>query len=274
MVAVSGSTNGPDRGTTRPAVVIRSEVAAPGGARLIGHEHDACERLHDRMLGELVMRHATGQRVLDLGRGVPQVTTWVAQRAASLAVVDAADLGRGDTITLPWPDASFSLVYCVRTLPHLGRDPETSDRAARCALAEVGRVLEPGGTALVEIDNPLSLWGAVHGLRRPAKALEPGPMCIESARGLTRFETLSLLVDGLPKSLVVSNVHGLRIVAPVPHLLAIPLVGRVLKRLEWALRDQALLCRMGGHLVVALHHVGPPHDDPPHPVAAGGELVR
>ncbi|MEM6994580.1 MAG: methyltransferase domain-containing protein [Myxococcota bacterium] len=293
---MSGSTKGPGRGGTQPpvsdpaavaalSVQTRQAVTVPAGQRTVvvrhepdtraveGHEHDACEQLHDRMLGELVLRHSAGVRVLDLGRGVPRLTSWVAERAATLEVVDALDLGRGDTIRLPWPDASFSMVYCVRTLPHLGRDAPTSERAAASALAEIGRVLTPGGTALVEIDNPLSLWGAAHGLRRPAKALEPGPMCIESARGVTRFDTLRVFVGRLPSVLRVTDVHGLRIVAPVPHLLAIPIVGRVLARLEWAFRDRAIVSRMGGHLLVVLRHSGPNRPDPSQLVAGDGELV-
>jgi len=208
------------------------------------------------MLGDLVLRHTAGERVLDLGRGVPQIATWVSERAASLTVVDAVDLGRGDTIAVPFLDDAFSVVVCVRTLPHVGRDPESSVAAARSALAEIGRVLAPGGTALVEIDNPLSLWGGLHGLRRPAKALEPGPMCIDSPRGLTRFDTLKLLIERLPPTLIATEVHSLRTLAAVPSLLAIPLVGRVLTGFEWWARDRPVLRRMGGHLVVVLRHRG------------------
>ena len=282
MPYVSGSTNGPVDGTTSTARQTATETAtetgtqpAPARGRTVpanivvkapegvgaglevaaDRQTDAAENLHDRMLGEIVMRHATGRRALDLGHGVPRVTTWVSERAASLAVIDAVDLGRGDTVRLPMPDASFSLVYCVRTLPHLGRDNETSERAARSTLAEIGRVLEPGGTALVEIDNPLSLWGAVHGLRRPAKALEPGPMTIESDRGLTRFDTLALFSGRLPASLVITDLHGLRLLAPAGHLLSVPIIGRIVERLEWALRDRPVLRRMGGHLLVVLRRV-------------------
>lgn len=292
MLRVSGSTNGPGRGGTqppsnatdprldsaprpgRPAITVAAPIGIDAPTLNVGRDADACELLHDRMLGELVMRYAAGERVLDLGRGVPRVTEWARQRAASLAVVDAIDLGRGDSIRLPFTDGAFSLVYCVRTLPHLGRDPETSERAARSALAEIGRVLQPGGVALVEFDNPLSLWGAVHGLRRPAKALEPGPMCIDSARGLTRFDTLALLVERLPPTLSVTRVHGLRIVAPVPTLLAIPLVGRILEGLEWALRDRPIFGRMGGHVVTVLRHGGPPQSTAAGVQAGGDDLLR
>jgi len=284
MLHVSGSTNGPVdepvdgafdgttdgathstavRGRTVPAnIVVQAPVGVGSGLEVASDRQvDAAEALHDRMLGEIVMRHATGRRVLDLGHGVARVTTWVSERAASLSVIDAVDLGRGDTIRLPMRDASFSLVYCVRTLPHLGHDGETSERAARSALAEIGRVLEPGGTALVEIENPLSLWGAVHGLRRPAKALEPGPMTIESARGLTRFDTLALFTGRLPPTLVVTDLHGLRTLAPAGHLLAVPIIGRIVERLEWALRDRPVLRRMGGHLLLVLRRVEPKTND-------------
>jgi ubiquinone/menaquinone biosynthesis C-methylase UbiE len=66
-----------------------------------------------------------------------------------LARADHRDIGnvalvRGDAMALPFADDSFDLVYAVSALP------EVPDR--RKALAEVKRVLRPGGTlALTEL---------------------------------------------------------------------------------------------------------------------------
>lgn len=269
MAPVSGSTNGPGAEASPPldpspvsdGALAHAEPPASvddDGPRDLVRPNDACERLHDRMLGELLLRHVTGADVLDVGHGVPTATQWVAARAARLEVLPRRALPTEPDAPLPWPDATFSVVYCVRTLPHLGHDAETSERAATRMIEEIGRVLRPGGVALVEIDNPLSLWGAVHGLRRPAKALEPGPMCLVTPEGITRFETLRQFARRLPPTVVMTQLHGLRIVAPVPNLLAIPLLGRILSRLEWWLRDMPIVSRMGGHLLAVLHRQDPP----------------
>lgn len=222
------------------------------GPAVIDDADAQLDELVDAMACEVVLRHANGRRVLDLGHGAPRVTEQVAARAASHVVVDAVDLGRGASVTLPLHDAAFDLVYCLRTLPHLGHDAESSEQAARSLLLEVARLLAPGGVALMWIDNPLSLWGALHGLRRPARALERGPLVIDSARGLTRFDTLPRLLRMLPPVLSMTHLHGLRVVTLLPHVLAIPLVGRILTRIEWWARDRAIVRRLGAHLLVEL----------------------
>lgn len=236
-------------GVARSELGLSTAVTAPADERI--------EELVDRMAAEVVLRHATGRRVLDLGRGAPRITEHVATRAGSQLVVDAVDLGRGAEVALPLADASFDLVYCLRTLPHLGHDAESSEQAAASLLCETARLLSPGGVALVWIDNPLSLWGALHGLRRPAKALERGPLVIDSARGLTRFDTLPRLLGMLPPTLTMTRFHGLRVVTLVPHVLAIPLVGRLLTRIEWWARDRAIVRRLGAHLLVELRRTPP-----------------
>ena len=100
------------------------------------------------------------ERVLDVGCGPGHAALAFAERGASLAAVDlseamleqarrlAAERGladvefrRGDVESLPFPDASFEVVtsrYSAHHYPH----PER-------ALAEVARVLRPGGCFLL-----------------------------------------------------------------------------------------------------------------------------
>lgn len=212
----------------------------------------ALAALCDRLAGEIILRHVVGRTTLDLGHGAPRVTEWVRPRAATLTVVDAVDLGRGAQIRLPWRDGSFECVYSLRTLPHLGHDERSSEGAARTLLVELGRVLAPGGVALCQIDNPRSLWGAYHGIRHPGTVIERGPLVVESDRGVTRFDTLPRLMEMLPPALALSDLHGLRVFAAWPGALSVPLVGRLLARLEWFARDRALLRGFGAHLLVVL----------------------
>lgn len=255
MAIVSGSTNGPSRAPRRmpqilaPVGVDDQPAPLPAGS-------DRLSTLVDRLAGEVVLRHATGRRVLDLGRGAPAVTEWVGPRVDRLTVVDAVDLGRGAEIRLPLPDGGYDCVYSLRTLPHLGHDTESSRAALVSALEELGRVLAPGGVAVLDLANARSPIGVYHGLRR----LGAGPLVIDSPRGLTRFDALGRVIARLPPTLTPVDLHGVQLMVAWPKLLAVPIVGRVLTRIEWWVRDQPLLRRFAAHLLLVLRRLTPPHD--------------
>jgi SAM-dependent methyltransferase len=232
-------------GSATPAVRPRAEPAMP-------RHRIKLRELVDRLIGDVVLGHTPGRRVLDLGHGADAITQWVSTRAGSLRVVDAVDLGRGSQVRLPFADGAFDLVYSLRTLPHLGHDEHTSEQAARSALAEIARLLAIGGTALVQIDNPRSLWGAYHGIRNPMTAIERAPLLVESDRGLTRFDTLSRFATLLPPTLTITGLHGIRVMVTLSHVLSIPIVGRWIERLEWFARDRPPFRRFGAHLLVVL----------------------
>lgn len=252
MPVVSRSTNGPPRAPMRMPQILAPVGLGDDQPALLPRESDRLTALCDRLAAEVVLRHAVGRRVLDLGRGAPMVTDWAAERVARLTVVDAVDLGRSATVRIPLPDAAFDCVYSLRTLPHLGHDAASSEAALGTALAEIGRVLAPGGVAVLGLDNARSPIGLFHGLRRLARSRERGTLVIDSPRGLTRLDVLSRVVERLPATLTPVDLHGVRIVVASPHLLAIPLLGRVLVRLEWWLRDQPLIRRLAAHLVLVL----------------------
>ncbi|MCH9685056.1 MAG: methyltransferase domain-containing protein [Deltaproteobacteria bacterium] len=254
---MSGSTKGPSR-PRRRAPQILAPVGVDDGLAVLPRESNHLTALVDRLAGEVVLRHSTGRRVLDLGRGSPAVTEWVRSRVDRLTVVDAVDLGRGGTVRVPLPDASFDCAYSLRTLPHLGHDAETSAAALRSALEELGRLLVPGGVAVLQIDNARSPIGLLHGVRRLRQSLGQGPLVVDSPRGATRFDVLSRVIEALPATLTPVDLHGVRLVVASPHLLSIPLVGRVLTRIEWFARDQPLMRRFAVHLLLVLRRLTPP----------------
>ena len=257
--ALASSSTDPDVGHAQVGALQVGPAQGVGGVPFVQPEtasHPHASRvadLVDRLAGEVVLRHAPGRIALDLGHGAPQVTEWVRARAAALTVIDARDLGRGAAIRLPWQDGRFELIYSLRTLPHLGHDEHSSDTATRSLLGELARILAPGGTALCQIDNPRSLWGAYHGLRNAPNLIEKGALVVQSDRGLTRFDTLPRFVGMLPDGLVMTDVHGLRVFTTVPQLLALPVLGRLLEKLEWFARDRPPLRTFGAHLIVVLH---------------------
>jgi SAM-dependent methyltransferase len=72
----------------------------------------------------------------------PEVVERARQRHPDVATI------RGDVRRLPFGDASFDLVVSLSTLDHLARVDEI-----RLALAELARVMAPGGLLLLTLDN-------------------------------------------------------------------------------------------------------------------------
>jgi SAM-dependent methyltransferase len=107
-----------------------------------------------------------GELLLDLGAGAGRHAYGAFERGARVvaldrsegdakdcaafltALVDEAGTGAaasmvGDAVGLPFPDATFDRVICAEVLEHVPDD--------RGAMAEVARVLKPGGTAAVTV---------------------------------------------------------------------------------------------------------------------------
>jgi SAM-dependent methyltransferase len=65
---------------------------------------------------------------------------------------------RADVRSLPFPDASFELAFCISTLEHIGRDnrrygyeEEADERGMEATLAELRRVLTRDGRLLLSV---------------------------------------------------------------------------------------------------------------------------
>ncbi|SFL10111.1 class I SAM-dependent methyltransferase [Geodermatophilus ruber] len=89
-----------------------------------------------------------GARVIALDRGVPEVGTtkrWLGAIAAAGEAPEGArfEVVRGDLLALPVPDASVDRVIAAEVLEHIPDDAS--------ALAEIARVLKPGGRVAVSV---------------------------------------------------------------------------------------------------------------------------
>jgi hypothetical protein len=248
-------------------------------------------RLVDSLAGDVILAHATGLRVLDLGYGSPELTEWVRPRVGSLAIVEKAALEAPGRIVdssglLPasefldsegnlkipeddddpvvqlhdFRDASLDLVYCLRTFPHLGYDTTSSEQLGRQLLREAARVVVDGGTVFVQIENPRSLRGIVEGIRNPITVVSRRRMILGDRYGITRWDTIPRFLRFLPPTLEIMRVHGLGVLIPHDATLHIPIVGSLLSRLEWSMRDMALARHFGSQVLVALRRVR--RDDP------------
>ena len=116
------------------------------------------ERRLEIIFDELLTEDLTGQKLLDAGCG----TGWFSARACSRgAVVTSLDVGErllaqvakkcdservvGDVLALPFPDGHFDVVVSTEVIEHTV-DPSR-------AIAELTRVLRPGGTLVVTVPN-------------------------------------------------------------------------------------------------------------------------
>jgi SAM-dependent methyltransferase len=103
----------------------------------------------------------SGLRVLDVGCGAKPYLPFLAPYAAEYRGIDAhagpAVDDVGSVEALPYPDASFDVVLCTQVLEHV-TDPAL-------AVAELARVLTPGGVALLSTHgvflyhpDPVDFW--------------------------------------------------------------------------------------------------------------------
>ncbi len=129
-----------------------------------------CQRVRNvgRFMGEVA-----GKRVLDLGCGVGFFGGIAQQRGARVTGLDFSavalelcrarqpgmDVLRGDATRLPFASAAFDVVLLNDIIEHLAED------LGRAMLAEVFRVLRPGGRLVVDTDNDAFLMGR-KGFRR------------------------------------------------------------------------------------------------------------
>lgn len=260
MGYVTGSTRASDAGGPRPAPADprgpgADAVEGPDPARDPVPPEAPLDRLFSALCGDVLLRHASGQRVLDLGYGAPEVTAWMRRRSGRhLSIVEREVLENAASgVSLSeYPDASFDLVYCLVHFAHLGWDAESSETFARGVLAEASRVLEPGGIMAVELSNPRSLHGLQEGIRNPITVVSSKKRVSDRGGYVTRWETAGKLRDIAPDDLRLHGVHGLGVFVPYRRMLDLPLVGGALRRLEWWARDRPVLQHFGRNLLVLL----------------------
>ncbi|MEU6053770.1 methyltransferase domain-containing protein [Streptomyces xanthochromogenes] len=125
----------------------------------------ACEEPYLALLGQAGLR--PGDHVLDAGCGtgdfLPHLAALVggegrvtavdlaaenaalaAERAAALRLPCPTEVRTADLLDLPYPDDTFDAAWCANTVQYL------DDDELACALAELRRVVRPGGTLAVK----------------------------------------------------------------------------------------------------------------------------
>lgn len=212
--------------------------------------HLPYHRMLDDLEVDLVERYGAGKDVLEVGCGTGLILDRVARFARSARGIDlsagmlaqAARRGlavaQASATDLPIATASVDVAYSFKVLAHI---PDITG-----ALAEMARVVRPGGWVLAEFYNARSL-------RRLVKKLKP-PTAV-SARThdehvYTRYDDAAAIQRFLPPSLTWEDTRGIRVITPVAAVHRVPGLGAAVRWAEHRLADAPIARDLGGFLVV------------------------
>jgi SAM-dependent methyltransferase len=211
--------------------------------------HHGYHALLDELELDVALPLARDREVLEVGCGTGLILARVAAHAKRAEGVDLSpgmlalakerglSVSEASATALPFPDASFDLVYSFKVLAHV---PEIER-----ALAEMTRVCRPGGHVLAELYNPWSLRFLAKKLAGPGKISDGR----SEADVYTRWDAPTRLARLFPSELERLEVHGLRVLTPAAFVYKLPWLGRVLGAAERAVTKSPLRW-FGGFLVV------------------------
>ena len=206
------------------------------GGRDPGGYHD----LIDDLEVELVARYGTGKDVLEVGCGTGLLLERMREFARSTRGIDLSpgmlekararglDVVEASATQLPFEAATFDVACSFKVLAHV---PPIAE-----ALAEMVRVVRPGGHVLAEFYNPWSLRGL-------AKRFGPAGAISHRTKEdavYTRFDSPWQVERLLPAGTRLVASRGVRIVTPAAGALKLPIAGKLLARAERALCDSPL----------------------------------
>mgnify|MGYP001170395014 CR=1 FL=1 len=190
----------------------------------------------DDVQADLVRRHASGGRLLEVGCGTGLILDRLRSDFDEVIGVDLSEgmlehaRARGleahqsSAESLPFDDESFDMVCSFKVLAHV--------QGIRSAALEMARVLKPGGILIAEFYNPRSVRGAIWSLKPGGRTGQDG----QSERDVyVRFDTPRQARGYFPPAMETIEAYGLRVITPLPVLHKVPLFDRALQGLEGAL---------------------------------------
>ena len=204
----------------------------------------------DDLEAAAVRRWCRGERVLEVGCGTGQIMTRVRRFAPRAVGIDLSGgmlreakarglaVAQASATALPFHDRSFDVVFSFKVLPHI--------EALDTALAEVERVLDEGGVALLEFYNPMSLrglWKKIRWWTVPVGAAS------HDRQVYTSYHSPAEARAAVGGMLEVCGAHGIVILTPHSAAHRAPIAGAALRWLERRL-DRSPLARWAGFYVV------------------------
>jgi ubiquinone/menaquinone biosynthesis C-methylase UbiE len=211
--------------------------------------HLPYHRMLDDLEVELVERYGDGRDVLEVGCGTGLILGRAAQFARSAQGIDlsggmlAKAAARGLVVAqasatqLPIASKSVDVAYSFKVLAHI---PDI-----RGAMAEMARVVRPGGWVLAEFYNARSL-------RRLVKAMKPANAVSTTTTDeavYTRYDDARAIRSYLPPELEWVTTRGIRVITPVAKVLEVPLLGAAVRWAEHRLADLPGARDVGGFLI-------------------------
>lgn len=215
------------------------------------HRHDGYHAFIDELEAEIAGRYlAESATLLEAGCGTGLVLSRLRPRARQVFGVDLSrgmlaqarrrelEVVQASVTSLPFADASFDLVCSFKVLAHV--------EAIERAIAEMARVLRPGGYLVAEFYNARSLRYLIKRLKPPT----PTSKDYHDEAVFTRYDTLPRIRSYLPSGLTVEAVHGIRVMTPLPQLHKLPVIAPVLQTIERRAASLPVLRNLGGFLIV------------------------
>ncbi len=215
---------------------------------------DGYHALVDDLEVDLVERYGVGGDVLECGCGTGLLLERIARFARSAKAIDLSpemlkrararglDVREASVTAIPFASESFDVTCAFKVLAHV---PQIGR-----ALAEMARVTRAGGVAIAEFYNPVSLRGLVKRVG-PARPISHRT---RESDVYTRFDAPWIIPRVLPPTLRIEAVRGVRIVTPTAGTMALPILGDLLRKIEWKLADTAAAF-FGGFYVLVLRKI-------------------
>jgi SAM-dependent methyltransferase len=212
--------------------------------------HHGYHRLIDELELQLIRRYGAGRDVFEAGCGTGLLLRQAAEVARSAMGLDlsrgmlGAAHGRGLRVVqgsltdVPLRSASVDLVYSMKVLAHIP--------PIERALAELGRLVRPGGHLLLEFYNPYSLRYLAKRLGGPARIADG----TTDHDVFTRYDTAEKARSYLPADLELIGVRGVRILTPTSQVFAVPAMARFFSWAEQTACDLPGLRHLGGFLIL------------------------
>lgn len=212
--------------------------------------HEGYHKLIDELELGLIRRYGAGRDVFEAGCGTGLLLREAAAVARSAVGLDLSrgmlrpaqarglKVVQGSLTAVPLPTASFDLVYSMKVLAHVP--------PIQAALAELSRLVRPGGHLLLEFYNPYSFRYLAKRLGGPGK-IAAGT---NESHVFTRYDTVASARRYLPDDLEFVGVRGVRVVTPVSSVFKVPSLGRVFERAEHLVCDLPGLRNLGGFLII------------------------
>ena len=212
--------------------------------------HHGYHQLIDELELQLIRQYGKGRDVFEAGCGTGLLLRQAAQVARSAVGLDlsrgmlGAARGRGLRVVqgslteVPLPSESVDLVYSMKVLAHIP--------PIQPALAELARLVRPGGHLLLEFYNPYSLRYLAKRLGGPARIAHG----TTDHDVFTRYDSVEKARSYLPSGVELVGVRGVRSLTPSAKVVAFPPAGRLFRWAEQAACDLPVLRSLGGFVIL------------------------